>query len=252
MKKLIIIFVCLFSYMGFGANICEKADIQYEDEYRKAKVNYSIWEMMLKMYIDVKGNVNYKKFKENEEMLDDFLEVLAETKIDKSWTEKDKIAFWINVYNAYTIKLILNNYPVESIKDIRKPWDRKFFIIDGEYLSLGAVEHEILRKKFTEPRIHFAINCASKSCPRIVQIPYTGKNLEKLLERQTKEYINNAAVNDVNKKSYELSKLFSWFSKDFKKAEGSVINFINKYSLVPISNQTNKGFKNYDWALNTK
>lgn len=220
--------------------------------FQQSKVDYSIWKIILKKYIDKKGNVDYKLLKRDEKVLDEFVEELQDVKINGTWTDNDKIAFWINVYNAFTLKLILNNYPVKSIKEIKKPWDRKFFMVNGEYLSLGDVEHQILRKRFTEPRIHFAINCASKSCPRVVQIPYTGENLENLLNRQTKEYVNNSQFNSINKNSYELSKLFSWFSKDFKDAEGSVVNFINKYSDTKIKNQKNKGFLEYNWNLNTK
>jgi len=222
------------------------------EDIHPSDVDYSIWAMMLQMYVDKEGNVDYSGFKKKEKVFDEFLKNLSNARFSGSWTVKDRIAFWINVYNAYTIKLILNNYPVKSIKEIKRPWDKKFFVINGEELSLGDVEHEILRKKFTEPRIHFAINCASKSCPRVIQIPYESKNLDKLLDRQTREYINNSKVNYIGSKSYELSKLFSWFSKDFNNSGGGVENFINMYSNTPIKTQKNKGFLSYNWELNTK
>jgi len=252
MKKLILIVTAFFSLACFGNELIIEKNNLRKERVIDSKVDYSIWEMMLKVYIDDKGNVDYAKFKKNEKIFNNFLSELTNTRIDNSWIDSEKISFWINVYNAYTIKLILDNYPVKSIKEIKKPWTKKFFMVNGEYLSLGDVEHQILRKQFNEPRIHFAINCASKSCPRIVQIPYTAKNLDKLLERQTKEYINDPTLNNVNYNSYQLSKLFSWFSKDFRGAEGSVKNFINKYSEIAIRTQKNNGFKEYNWELNTK
>ena len=252
LKFFLLVFLCFSSTLSFSNNELVEPNYTFEVNNLETKVDYSIWEIILKRYIDMEGNVDYDALKKKENMLDDFLNILEKTKIDYSWNASEKIAFWINVYNAYTIKLILKNYPVKSIKDIKKPWDKKFFTVNGEFLSLGDVEHQILRKKFTEPRIHFAINCASKSCPRIVQIPYTGDNLNNLLDRQTKEYINSPELNNVDSDSYQLSKLFSWFSKDFKEADGSVVEFINRYSKTLIKNQKSKGFIEYDWNLNTK
>ena len=214
------------------------------------KVNHSTWSGMIKMNISSKGVVNYEAFKKDVSKLNEYLRELSETKITSSWSKKDKMAFWINVYNAFTIKLILNNYPVKSIKEIDKPWDQKFFSIDGKSMSLGEVEHNILRK-FGDPRIHFAINCASASCPRLIQVPYTAKNLESLLERQTIEFINDPFYNTITSYTVNVSKLFDWYKKDFKEHSGSVINFINKYSKVSIGNQKNKGYKPYDWTINS-
>lgn len=252
LKFFLLVFLCFSSTLSFGNNELVEFNYKFDINNLDTKVDYSIWEIILKRYVDREGNVDYDALKKKENMLDDFLNILEKTKIDYSWNASEKIAFWINVYNAYTIKLILKNYPVKSIKDIRRPWDKKFFTVNGEFLSLGDVEHQILRKKFTEPRIHFAINCASKSCPRIVQIPYTGDNLNNLLDRQTKEYINNPKLNNVGRDSFQLSKLFSWFSKDFKETEGSVEKFVNRYSKISINNQKNNGFIEYDWNLNTK
>lgn len=254
-KNLVLAYFSFSSFLLLGnPNFMSCLDIgntTFPNTVKEDKIDYSIWEIILKRYIDNKGNVDYSGLKREEKMLDDFLNILENTRINNRWTEKEKVAFWINVYNAFTIKLILKNYPLKSIKDIKKPWDKKFFYVNKEYLSLGDVEHQILRKRFNEPRIHFAINCASKSCPRIVQIPYTGNNLDNLLDRQTKEYINNPDLNNIGEEFYKLSKLFSWFSKDFKNAEGSVLSFINKYSKTIIKDQKNKGAIEYDWKLNT-
>ncbi len=254
MKKTFTLLLVLITTLQFYSKEVNEYTKPYFETEKTAnpKVDYSIWSMLLKKNIDTNGHVNYKNFKKDKQMFNKFLNILSNTKIDNNWTTNQKIAFWINVYNAFTIKLIINNYPLKSIKEIKKPWDIKFFKIDGRSLSLGDVEHLILRKEFNEPRIHFAINCASKSCPRIIQIPYEGKNLDKLLERQTKEYVNDSEVNEITENSYKLSKLFSWFSKDFRQAEGNVEGFISKYSKTRIINQKNKGFLEYNWELNEK
>jgi len=217
--------------------------------FKNEKVDYTIWKSLLQKNVLANGKVNYTGFKDDISKLNTFLRSLSNTKITSSWTKNDKMAYWINVYNAYTVKLILNNYPVSSIKEIDNPWKTKFFPIDNQLMSLHEVEHEILRD-FGEPRIHFAINCASRSCPRLLQIPYTSENLDKLLDRQTKEFINDEFYNTITEYTVNVSHIFDWYRKDFKATHGSVINFINQYSNVTIANQKEKGYKPYDWTLN--
>ena len=220
------------------------------NDIKAEKVDHTTWSNLIQMNISQKGIVDYDAFKKDVSKLNDYLRTLTDTKITPAWTKNDKIAYWINVYNAFTIKLVVNNYPVKSIKEIEKPWDQKFFSIDGKSMSLGEVEHGILRK-FGDPRIHFAINCASASCPRLIQVPYTAKNLDELLERQTIEFINDPFYNTITSYTVNVSKLFDWYKRDFKEYSGSVVNFINKYSKVSIGNQKEKGYKPYDWTINS-
>ena len=215
------------------------------------KVKYQDWELLLQKHVTPNGIVDYIGFKKDITKFNLFLTELSNTKINSTWTKEDKMAYWINVYNAFTIKLVVYNYPVRSIKEIDNPWKQSFFKINGKMMSLDQVEHEILRK-FNDPRIHFAINCASASCPRLIQIAYTSENLYRLLERQTKEFINDPFYNTITNYTVNVSKIFSWFKKDFKDYSGSVENFINQYSSIKINNQKEKGFKNYDWSINTK
>ncbi len=217
----------------------------------KEKVDYSEWKELLQRHTTSVGGVNYEGFKNDIEKFNKFLRILSNTKINGTWSKKDRISFWINVYNAYTVKLIVDNYPVNSIKEIEGPWRKEFFSINGDSMSLGEVEHQILRK-FGDARIHFAINCASASCPRLIQIPYTSENLERLLERQTKEFINDPFYNTITNYTVNVSKLFDWYKKDFKASHGTVTNFINKYSKTPIGSQKDKGYKSYDWSINSK
>ena len=215
------------------------------------KVNYNLWEGLLQKHVSSNGSVNYEGFKSDSRKFNDFLRDLSKVRISSSWTKSDKMAFWINAYNAYTVKLIVDNYPVASIKNISGAWKKKFFSLNGKLMSLGEVEHQVLRG-FGDSRIHFAINCASASCPRLIQVPFKASNLERLLERQTKEFINDPFYNTITEYSANVSKLFDWYKKDFKNDAGTVVNFINKYSDISIKNQNDKGYKKYDWTLNSK
>lgn len=251
MRSLRVITACFiaFFFMPIHLESNSLINVKQSEILLNIEIDYAIWDRLLKANIASNGDVNYKGFMKSKVMFDRFLNILSTTVIDNNWSTNDKIAYWINVYNAYTIKLIIDNYPVKSIKDIYSPWKLEFFKINNEPMSLGDVEHEILRK-FGDPRIHFAINCASRSCPRIIQTTYRGRNLDRLLERQTIEYINNPDLNMVTDKSYKLSKLFSWFGKDFKMKDKTIVNFVNKFSDIKIVNQKNLGFIKYDWELN--
>ena len=152
--------------------------------------------------------------------LDKYLKTLEELKKSdfKKFSKNEKLAFWINTYNAYTIKLIINNYPVKSIKSIggwfSSPWKIKFIKLFGKKISLDMIEHQIIRKKFDEPRIHFAVNCAAKSCPKIMNKAWTEGNIQRYLTKQTKAFLANSTHNKITADKLELSKIFDWYGKD--------------------------------------
>jgi hypothetical protein len=211
-------------------------------------IDHSKWNSLLQSFVSDNGNVDYFAFKNNEERLEDYLEYLSENQPKKSSAKNEKLAYWINAYNAFTVKLIIDNYPIKSIKDIGKPWDKKFITIDGKNLSLNHIEHEILRK-MNEPRIHFAIVCASFSCPKLDNQAFTADKLEAQLTRVTKAFLADKNRNEISEKSIKISKIFDWFSKDFTENR-SLIDFLNQYSEVTISPKAKKRFKDYNWALN--
>ncbi len=208
----------------------------------------SIWNKTLESYVNENGNVNYKVLKENDADLNTYLRQFEKINPTEQWTKAEKLAYWINAYNAFTIKLIIDNYPIKSIKDIEKPWDKKFISIDGELLSLNHIEHEILRK-MNEPRIHFAIVCASVSCPKLQNIAFESSTIEAQLANATKEFLADSTRNNLSQNKIKISKLFKWFSSDFKQ-KGSLIDFLNKYSEITISKKASKSYKDYDWNLN--
>ncbi len=158
------------------------------------------------------------------------------------------MAFWINAYNAFTVKLIVDNYPISSIMklDNGKVWDRKWINIGGKTYSLNNIENDILRPQFKDPRIHFAVNCAAKSCPPLLNRAWTAANLESNFEKQARAFINNPEFNKISAKEVEVSKIFDWYASDF----GNLIDYLNKYSSTKINANAKVKFREYDWALN--
>lgn len=205
------------------------------------------WNEILNANVSDLGKVNYLGIKSSIEF-DVYIDILLHNNPDDSWSNQKKIAFWINAYNALTIDLILRNYPLESIKDIKDPWDQKLWEFDDTYLSLNDIEHNILRK-MNEPRIHFAIVCASESCPKLQNIAFTTENLEEQLTKATQEFLADTSKNEISENEIKLSKIFKWFKKDFEQY-GSLIDFLNKYNAIEISNKAKKSYKDYSWDLN--
>lgn len=212
-------------------------------------VDYSVGSAFLSHYVSSNGNVNYKAIKENLLELNTYLKQFAKIYPEKSWSKNETLAYWINAYNAFTIKLIIENYPLKSIKDIKDPWDKKFISIAGKMYSLNNIEHEILRK-MNEPRIHFAINCASASCPKLLNQAYEPENLNKQLDAATINFINSAK-NQLKAGNIKISKIFKWFSTDFE-TNGNVLDFINTYSKIKINSKEKIGYLDYNWSLNEK
>jgi hypothetical protein len=233
----------------------EAVDLSTIDNTASGIVSHQIWSDLLEKFVSSTGKVNYQGFISDSIKLSAYLAVLSSNPPATSWTEAQQLAYWINVYNAFTVKLILDNYPLKSIKDIsdglpmiNSPWDIKFFKIGGTLFDLNTVEHEILRKKFAEPRIHFAINCASVSCPNLRNEAYTAEKLEAQLEAQADDFINDPNKNLINDKESQLSKVFDWFKSDFTK-KGNLTSFIQKYR--PMLNTNNPvEYLQYNWALN--
>jgi len=209
---------------------------------------HEIWDELLKKHVSDNGNVDYKGFKEEQLELYKYFKVLNVSLPNQAHTEAYALAYWINTYNAFTIDLILRNYPIKSIKDIKDPWDQRLWKLGDKWYNLNDIEHQILRK-IDEPRIHFAIVCASFSCPKLQNNAFTAEDIDYQLTNATKEFLSDSNRNEISKNSLKLSKIFQWFSKDFKQ-NGSVIDFLNKYSDVNISEKAKRSFKYYDWALN--
>jgi hypothetical protein len=219
---------------------------------------HSIWHALLQEHVSPEGWVDYEGMKGSQTQLDAYLTLLSQKTPSGSWSETEKLAYWINAYNAFTVKLIVNNYPINSIKElnpspyiplVNSVWTKKFFKLNGRPTNLDEIEHKMLRKQFHEPRIHFAINCASVSCPVLRNEAYTAGKLESQLADQAIRFINNDLRNKITKDHIQISRIFQWFKGDFTK-EGNLITFLNKYSEVEIASNAEVDYLKYDWGLN--
>ena len=215
----------------------------------------SIFDSLLQKNVDKTGRVDYQSLKNNETLLDNYLAYIQNNEPTKEWSSNKKKAFWINTYNAYTIKIILNNYPLKSIRDIKidgkTAWKIPFVKVGQKRYTLDQIEHEILRKKFNDPRIHVGINCASVSCPRLWNFAFTEDNIAYSLDNLMKVFINDTTRNKISKNNVALSEIFNWFSKDFIK-NGTIINYLNTYAAIKISEKASIKYLTYDWSLNKK
>lgn len=223
--------------------------------------DHSMWNDLLATHVR-EGKVDYQGFKKDEARLDSYLEILNVSR-PRELGRSDRLAYYINAYNAWTVKLILLHFkegkPVDSIKDIggvfSSPWSQKICMLGGEPLTLDEIEHGIIRPEFKDPRIHFAVNCASKSCPPLLDSAYVGQKLEQQLDMQTIDFINNPTFNYLAGDILHVSKLFSWFNKDF---DNDILRFIIRYAGGELRKSLEmKGagirvkYLDYDWSLNS-
>ncbi len=212
------------------------------------------YDNILKTYVK-NGKVDYAALKMQRKPLDDYLNEMAKvtTGIFDAWNKDDRLAYLINLYNAATLQLIIDNYPVKSIKDIgslfSSPWDKKFVRLWGKNVSLDNIEHDIIRKEYYEPRIHLALVCAAKSCPHLRSEAYKGHILSKQLDQQGVQFFaspQGLRVDDAKKVVY-LSSILKWYKEDF----ASVSDFAQKYSKKKFDGYYVDWLK-YDWSLNDK
>jgi len=214
------------------------------------KPDHSNWDKLLQTYVDDAGNVDYKGFLTEREKLQDYLDLLGETIPNADWTRKETLAYYINVYNAATVALVLDHYPIPSIKKIPNRWKQKWIVLGDKTTSLNDIEHKILRK-MDEPRIHFAINCASYSCPKLLNQAFTSDNVERLLDKASVDFVNDPKRNRFEGANAELSQIFKWYRPDFTE-NGSLRSYVNQFVENPLGKAAKISFMDYDWRLNEK
>ncbi|MBO6631454.1 MAG: DUF547 domain-containing protein [Psychroserpens sp.] len=207
------------------------------------------WDDLLQKHVTESGNVDYIGFKKDETALNQYLLSLGDNPPEASWTDARRLVYWMNAYNAFTVKLILNNYPVNSIKDIKDPWNQRFIRIGEKWYTLNDLEHRIIRK-MGEPRIHFALVCAAVSCPKLYNKAFKEVTLEEDLTKLTKEFLADSTKNVISKNNISLSRIFKWYGKDFKTKDQNLIDFLNQYSDIEIASNAKKSFQDYNWSLN--
>ncbi len=208
------------------------------------------WDQLLHAYVNDKGEVDYASIG-NDARLTHYLDQLSKATPSESWSDNERKAFWINAYNAFTVRLILDHPGVTSIKDINSPWKLEFFSIGGRKMNLDHVEHVELRKNLNDPRIHYAIVCASFSCPQLWNQAYTAIKLDDQLDDAARRFINDPLRNKLAPERLQLSRIFDWFASDFTQ-EGSLIAHINRYAIDPIMKGAKVEFLDYDWRLNAQ
>jgi hypothetical protein len=210
--------------------------------------SHMAWDSLLQKHVTPTGKVNYKGFKTDQTALTAYCDLLAQAIPDSTWSREAQMAYWINAYNAFTIKLIVDNYPATSILkfDGGKTWDVKRIRLANKKYSLNQIENDILRPRYKDARIHFAINCAAKSCPPLHHRAYTAENLEKILEERTRSFINATDYNSISATKAQVSKIFEWYAVDF----GDLRSFLNQYSNTQLNKNAVIRYQEYNWDLN--
>lgn len=224
--------------------------------------DHAAWTRILGKYVSDQGLVDYKGLiKEDKKALNgyiDSLEACSKSEFSE-WTREQQMAFLINAYNAYTIKTIVDNYPVKSIRSIGfvpgSIFRKKQFNLPvlGKEIALDTIEHENLRPKYKDPRVHFAVNCASASCPQLRNEAYTGEKLDAQLDEQGKFFLGDKSKNRLKGDVAELSMIFKWFAEDFKK-EGGAAKFAAQFAegdlKTALESNPKIEYLTYDWSLN--
>ncbi len=270
----------LFLLMSAPVSPLKPASAMAQGNYFSVKE----YEDVLKHTVNSDGLVNYKALKIHREKLDAFIKNMEQLTLSayESWSEKGKIVFWVNAYNAHVLRIIIEHYPIRSsflksvvfpknsIQQISGVFDKLAFTVMGKKMTLDDIEHKTLRKKFNEPRTHTALVCAALSCPPLRNEPFTGDTLDAQLDDQTKKFLSSAKKFKMDRSSHVvyLSSIFKWFGEDFVKTfkpksgygkhsakEKSVLHFISSYVNKSDGSFLEKGnfeiqYLKYDWTLN--
>jgi len=244
-----------------------------------ADFNHQSWDSLLNKHVTMTNGgkasvVNYAGMKADKSKLTSYLE--ATSKVSQSefnrWSKNEQLAFLINVYNAGTVDLVLTKYPnVKSIKDIGglfgSPWKQEFVSLLGKTRSLDDIEHNLIRgsKRYNDPRIHFAVNCASIGCPALQDDAFTGKRLDRQLEQATSKFLADSSRNTLKGSTLKVSPIFKWYKEDFatnwrgtKDLEGFLGRYnsslgLNKAQTAELKQGKIKiSYTDYNWNLNKK
>ncbi len=253
MKNLSEILLALSLMLLVGLSSCKVADYSSTSK----PVSHAIWDSLLRKNVNEAGFVDYKGFIQDSLKFNEYLGLLANNHPnEKNWSKDERLAYWINAYNAFTVKLIMDHYPVESIKDIKNGipfvntvWDIKFIKIEDATYDLNNIEHGIIRPKFKDFRIHFAVNCASYSCPKLLNRAFTGDKLDAQLDQAARDFLADPTKNVLTKNEVQLSKILYWYRGDFKKYK-NIIDFVNAYGPMPVNRDAKVTHLPYQWSLN--
>ncbi len=223
-------------------------------------VDHSAWDALLRKYVrpapDGANGFAYGAVTTAEkQVLKDYITRLQAPKVS-AIDDDEQRAFWINLYNALTVDLVLDHYPLKSVRDIVEggPWSKPRAIVEGRALSLSNIEHDVLRKLWHDPRVHYAVNCASGSCPNLMPRAFTGAALEAMLTQGARDYVNHERAVRASAGSARLSRIFSWYARDFGSDQAALIAHLQQYASPELRERLSKVERitsyDYDWSLN--
>lgn len=224
--------------------------------------NHSKFDALLREHVS-EGRVDYAALK-NDRRLNEYLESVATADSSAFATQNENVAFWTNAYNAFTLKLIADHFPIDSIMDIKvkghkSPWDIPFATVASKHYTLNQIENEIIRPNWPDPRIHYALVCAANSCPQLRSEAYLAESLDKQLNEQGRWFLKHRNTFDRKSKTAKLSKVYEWYSVDFGNSTQDTLRTIATHAEPSIAQDLTQNatawkvsFLEWDWALNVK
>lgn len=251
--SIILLVILTASCVGGGDLYYQTLKKNQEIPSQKGQLDHSQWNSLLSKYVNETGFVDYDSFKKEQTELKEYLRYLNENSPQKSWSINEQFAYYINLYNAATVDLILMNDMPESIKDIDGPlgqvWLKKYIKVNDKEYSLAAIEKNVLQK-MGDARIHFAINCASYSCPKLQNKAFTAANVNALMDQSAREFINSDKNDLNNPNDPKLSSIFKFYTEDFTQNGMTLAQYINQYADTKIAEKDRYDYIEYDWSLN--
>ncbi len=265
--KISVSFLLLFSLAAHAAPSSDAWEIwQASNDSDDRSISHKAWQEVLNAYLSDNEPDGVNRFAyggvsaDDKKKLEAYLDALS--KVDPRLFNRDQqFAYWVNLYNALTVNLVIDEYPVKSIRKIRfltsplGPWDKSLIKVAGIKLTLNDIEHRILRPIWNDPRIHFAVNCASIGCPNLQKQAFTADNSEDLLEQAADEFINHSRGIERQGEQLVLSSIFDWYGGDFGDNQEQMVGYFEDY-LAPENQAKVQNYREiefqYDWSLNEK
>ena len=260
-KRVLIVCLLLLSVCGvlFLYHFRVETDLRTQQPVIDTIFTHDLFDQVLQEHVDENGRVNYTKLKANPEKFEAYLDLLVVAN-PTEWSYNEQLTFWINAYNALVIKGVIDRYPITSVRNVKLFngfFSRLKFQVVGKTYTLDEIEHGILREEFPDPRVHFALACASSSCPPLGNRAFSAVTLEEDLETATFNFIRNPEQVriDRSKRIVHVSKIFKWYDDDFKEGYDGVVDFLADY-LPPedaeylLSTDVKLRYLDYDWTLN--
>ncbi|WP_124981806.1 DUF547 domain-containing protein [Nonlabens xiamenensis] len=253
-------YICTFLVLIFTVSCIGSGDLYYQSLQKdqeipsdKGQLDHSQWDQLLNKHVNEEGFVDYDGMEEDRSALKEYLTYLGTNPPQKSWSISEQFAYYINLYNAATVEIILENDQPGSIKDIGSTlnpvWIQDFIKVGKKDYSLADIEKSVLQK-MGDPRIHFAINCASYSCPKLMNKAYTAENVDQMMDQAADDFVNSDKNDLTDPNHPKLSSIFKFYPSDFKAGGLSIIEYVNQYADNKINPGAELSYKDYDWSLN--